>query len=112
MKSSLPEIEQPVPLATGKSKAEADCGRAGPHAHDPVNILLVDDDFRNLDVVESILKPSGHRLVRAETSDTALMALIQDDFACIVLDIQMPGMNGIELARLIKTRKRSQHIPI
>jgi signal transduction histidine kinase len=77
-----------------------------------VNILLVDDDTRNLDVLESILKPSGHRLVRAKTADEALIALINDDFACIVLDIQMPGMNGLELAHLIKTRKRSQHIPI
>jgi signal transduction histidine kinase len=86
--------------------------QAGPRTRDTVNILLVDDDARNLDVVESILKPSGHRLVRAETANAALMALVRDDFACIVLDIQMPGMNGIELARLIKTRKRSQHIPI
>ena len=112
MESSLSEIEQPVPPATGKKTADADRGQAGPRAHDTVNILLVDDDPRNLDVVESILKPSGHRLVRAETADAALMALIHNDFACIVLDIQLPGMNGIELARLIKTRKRSQHIPI
>jgi signal transduction histidine kinase len=112
MKSSLSETEKPVPPATGKKSTEADMGQASPRAHDTANILLVDDDSRNLDVVESILKPSGHRLVRAETADAALMALIQDDFACMVLDIQMPGMNGIELARLIKTRKRSQHIPI
>ena len=78
----------------------------------PVNILLVDDDARNLDVLESILKTDDHRLIRAETADAALMALINEEFACIVLDIQMPGMNGIDLARLIKTRKRSQHIPI
>jgi len=112
MESSLPQIEHPGPPVTGKATADAGRDQAGPRAQDTVNILLVDDDFRNLDVVESILKPSGHRLVRAETSDAALMALIQNDFACIVLDVQMPGMNGIELARLIKTRKRSQHIPI
>jgi signal transduction histidine kinase len=112
MKSALSETGNPVLFATGKKLANADLGQAGPRAHDTANILLVDDDARNLDVLESILKPSGHRLVRAETTDAALMALIHDDFACIVLDIQMPGMNGIELARLIKTRKRSQHIPI
>jgi signal transduction histidine kinase len=112
MKSALSEIENPILSATGKKTGNADLDRASPRAHDTANILLVDDNSRNLDVVESILQPSGHRLVRAETADAALMALIQDDFACIVLDIQMPGMNGIELARLIKTRKRSQHIPI
>jgi signal transduction histidine kinase len=112
MESSLREIEHPGRPVTGKETGDAGRGQAGPRAQDTVNILLVDDDFRNLDVVESILKPCGHRLVRAETSDAALMALINNDFACIVLDVQMPGMNGIELARLIKTRKRSQHIPI
>jgi signal transduction histidine kinase len=113
MESAVSEIEHPVPPAAEKKPAGAGSDRTGSHIHhDPVNILLVDDDFRNLDVLESILKPSGHRLVRAGTADAALMALIQDDFACVVLDIQMPGMNGIELARLIKTRKRSRHIPI
>ncbi len=75
-------------------------------------ILVVDDDVRNLDVVESILAAPHLRLVRAQTPDEALLALVHDEFACIVLDIQMPAMNGVELARLIKTRKRCQHIPI
>ncbi len=108
----LPETEDPVPLAAAKRDGAAESDRAAPQADDSVNILRVEDDTRNLDVVESILKPSGHRLVRAKTADEALIALIKDTFACIVLDIQMPGMNGLELARLIKTRKRSQHIPI
>ncbi|HEX9047506.1 MAG TPA: response regulator, partial [Verrucomicrobiae bacterium] len=77
-----------------------------------VNILLVDDDPRNLDVLENILNSPGYRLVRATTADEALLALIQSDFAAIVLDIQMPGMTGLELARLIKQRKRNQLIPI
>ena len=77
-----------------------------------VNILLVDDDARNLDVLESILQPAGHNLVRARTADEALIELIHGDFACIVLDVQMPGMDGLELARLIKTRKRCQYTPI
>ena len=78
----------------------------------PVNILLVDDEPRNLDVLESILETDDHRLVRAQTAEVALLELVRGEFACIVLDIQMPDMNGIELARLIKTRKRSQFIPI
>ena len=77
-----------------------------------VKVLLVDDEARNLQVLESILACPDYQLFRAETAEAALLELVQNDFACIVLDIQMPEMNGIELARLIKTRKRSQHIPI
>jgi PAS domain S-box-containing protein len=77
-----------------------------------VNILLVDDEVRNLDVLESILSSPGYRLVRAQSAQEALMALIDGEFAAIVLDIQMPGTNGLELAHLIKQRKRTQHIPI
>jgi PAS domain S-box-containing protein len=76
------------------------------------NILLVDDEVRNLEVLESILTEPNYHLVRARTADEALMALIDGTFAVIVLDIQMPGTNGIELANLIKQRKRTQHIPI
>jgi PAS domain S-box-containing protein len=79
---------------------------------DVVNILLVDDEVRNLDVLESILASPNHRLVRAQAAQEALMALIDGEFAAIVLDIQMPGTNGLELAHLIKQRKRTQHIPI
>ena len=77
-----------------------------------INILLVDDEARNLDVLESILQSPDYRLVRAKSADEALMALIQSDFAAIVLDVNMPDMNGFELAGLIKKRKRSRHIPI
>ena len=77
-----------------------------------VDILIVDDEVRNLDVLESILDSPTYRLVKARTAEEALLALIQQEFAAIVLDIQMPVMNGIELANLIKQRKRTQHIPI
>ncbi|HEX6898966.1 MAG TPA: response regulator [Thermoanaerobaculia bacterium] len=77
-----------------------------------VNILLVDDEPRNLDVLESILGTSGYRLVRAQTADEALLALLTDEFAAIVLDIMMPGTSGIELAHLIKQRKRTRDVPI
>lgn len=81
-------------------------------AADAVNVLLVDDDIRNLDVLGSILDSPELHLVRALTPEDALLALVHHEFACIVLDVQMPSMNGVDLARLIKTRKRSQHIPI
>jgi signal transduction histidine kinase len=77
-----------------------------------VNILLVDDEVRNLNVLEGLLQSPEHNLIRAQTAEEALLLLLEGEFAAIVLDIQMPGMNGIELANLIKQRKRTQHIPI
>lgn len=78
----------------------------------PVKILLVDDDPRNLTVLESVLDSPDLCLIRAQTAQDALLALVDGEFAAIVLDIQMPGINGIELAQLIKQRKRTQHIPL
>ena len=77
-----------------------------------VNILLVDDEIRNLDALESFLQSPDYTLIRALTAEHALLLLLEGEFAAIVLDIQMPGMTGIELANLIKQRKRTQHIPI
>jgi len=79
---------------------------------DAANILLVDDDQRNLDVLESILASPEYRLCRARTADEALLALVRDEFAVIVLDVRMPDISGYELAELIKQRKRTQHVPI
>jgi len=77
-----------------------------------VSILLVDDEARNLDVLETTLDSSEYRLVRALTAEQALLLLLEQEFAAIVLDIQMPGLSGLELAHLIKQRRRTQHIPI
>jgi PAS domain S-box-containing protein len=76
------------------------------------NILIVDDDARNLDALEAVLESTGCSLIRAESADEALLALLQHDFAALILDIRLPGMNGIELANLIKQRRRTQHVPI
>jgi signal transduction histidine kinase len=79
---------------------------------DHINILLVDDDARNLDVLESILTSPDYRLVRAQSADEALHALVTESFAVLVLDVRMPITDGLELAGLIKQRKRTQHLPI
>jgi signal transduction histidine kinase len=75
-------------------------------------VLLVDDDARNLLALEATLQDGDYRLVKAQTGDEALLALMNSDFAAIILDVAMPGVSGIELARLIKQRRRTSHIPI
>jgi signal transduction histidine kinase len=77
-----------------------------------VNILVVDDDARNLQVLESILASPLISIVRATNAQEALLALVEGEFAAIVLDVRLPDMTGIELAKLVKQRKRTQHIPI
>ena len=78
----------------------------------PINILIVDDEPGNLVVLETLLDDPGYRLVRAESAEQALLTLLAEDFALLILDIGMPGMSGLELARLIKRRKKTAAIPI
>ena len=78
----------------------------------PVDILLVDDEARNLDALEAILDDPGYRLLRAEDADSALRTLLNHDVAAIVLDIKMPGISGFELAKMIKDTKRFRETPI
>jgi PAS domain S-box-containing protein len=75
-------------------------------------ILMVDDRPENLMALEAILEPLGHELVRAHSGEEALREVLLQDFACILLDVQMPGMNGFETAELIKGRERSRFTPI
>jgi CheY-like chemotaxis protein len=75
-------------------------------------ILMVDDRPENLLALETILSPLGQELVHANSGEEALRALMRDDFALILLDAQMPGMNGFDTAALVKARRRTQDIPI
>jgi PAS domain S-box-containing protein len=76
------------------------------------SILMVDDRVENLVALEGILEPLGHTLVRAVSGEEALRKVLRQDFAVILLDVQMPGMNGFETANFIKSRDRSRHTPI
>jgi CheY-like chemotaxis protein len=75
-------------------------------------ILLVDDRPENLLALEAILSSLDQELVRAGSGEEALRALLKEDFALILLDAQMPGMDGFETAARIKRRSRTKDIPI
>ena len=77
-----------------------------------MKILLVDDNPANLLALESILADLGQELVKAYSGRQALRYLLNQDVAVILLDVNMPGMNGFETAELIRRRKRSEHTPI
>jgi len=78
----------------------------------PISILIVDDEPKNLTVLEAILESPDYRLVRADSGERALLALLNGDFALLILDIRMQGMTGFELARAIRERKKTANIPI
>src|SRR6185369_3109041 len=75
-------------------------------------ILLVDDRPANLAALEGTLGSLGHRLVKASSGREALAALRDEEFALILLHVQMPEMSGFETARLIRADPRTAHIPI
>src|SRR5690348_3261324 len=81
-------------------------------ASEQANILLVDDHWENLLALEASLSSLGQHLVKAQSGREALKYLLQDDFAVILLDVQMPDMNGFETASLIRSREKTQHTPI
>jgi signal transduction histidine kinase len=81
-------------------------------AEPKANVLLVDDHPGNLLALESILEPLHLNLVKARSGTEALKRLLEEDFAVVLLDVQMPGMNGFETAELIRDRDRSRHVPI
>jgi PAS domain S-box-containing protein len=77
-----------------------------------VNILIVDDYKENLVAIESILNSPEYNLILASSGDEALKHLLKKDFALILMDVKMPGMDGFETARYIKERERTKDIPI
>ncbi len=85
---------------------------AATQAQPKVKLLLVDDSPENLVSLEATLEGLGQELVFAGSGTDALRRLLEDDFAAILLDVKMPGMDGFQTAELIRARKRSRHTPI
>jgi PAS domain S-box-containing protein len=87
---------------------------AGPQApaRDELPVLLVDDRPENLQALEAVLSPLGYPLQTARSGGEALRLLLERDYALILLDVRMPGMDGLETAGLIKGRVRSAEVPI
>lgn len=81
-------------------------------ADEKINILLVDDQPQNLLSLEAILGAPDYNLVRALSGEEALKRLLRENFTVILLDAQMPQMDGFETAIIIKRREQSKHIPI
>ena len=77
-----------------------------------VNILLVDDHPENLLALESVLEGLGQNLIRAGSGEEALKHLLDRDFAVVLMDVQMPGMDGFETARYMREREKTRHTPI
>lgn len=75
-------------------------------------ILLVDDREQNLLALEAVLSSLDQVLVKASSGEEALRALLKDEYALILLDAQMPGMDGFETASRIKARMRTKNVPI
>lgn len=98
-----------LPSASGAAALDASLSSTSGAA---ISILIVDDEPKNLTVLETVLDDPGYHLVRAESADEALLALMSGEFALLILDIRMPGMTGLELAKMIKARKRTARVPI
>jgi signal transduction histidine kinase len=78
----------------------------------PVKFLIVDDREENLFAIEQVLRRDGLELVMAQSARVALEALLVNDFALAIIDVQMPEMDGVELAEIMRAAERTQHVPI
>ena len=92
--------------------ATPDTPSSPPAAAEKVNILMVDDSPDKLLAMESVLESLGQNLVKVPSGEEALRILLKREFALILLDVNMPGMDGFETAQMIRKRKSLEHIPI
>ena len=79
---------------------------------DPSKILIVDDLPENLQALEALLRHDQRAIYQAASGEQALALLLEHEFALAILDVQMPGMDGFELAEVMRSTTRTRHIPI
>src|SRR3954470_17850641 len=84
------------------------------HVADPLqaSILIVDDDVVSLRAMENVLQNLGARLVTASSGEEALRAVEAEDFAAILMDVRMPGIDGFTTAKMIRERPRTKYTPV
>ncbi|MGH2802188.1 MAG: response regulator, partial [Thermoleophilaceae bacterium] len=75
-------------------------------------ILVVDDQADSLLAIETVLAPLGHHVGTAQSGEEALKQLLERDYAVIVMDVRMPGLDGFETVELIKQRRRSEEVAV
>ena len=86
--------------------------RASATSRDPVKFLLVDDVPENLLALEALLRRDGLQIETARSGTEALELLLVHDFALALLDVQLPGMDGFELAEIMRGTERTRRVPI
>src|SRR6476659_11502652 len=99
---------------TNRPRTVTQRAEKNPAMNNPISakILLVDDTPSKLFSLASLLENAGHQIVQARSGKEALRVLLKQDFALILLDVSMPGMDGFETAELLRQRKNSEYTPI
>ncbi len=100
----------PRPVAPAPDGQTDPIATAAPHAR--ARVLLVDDRARDLMTLQAVLEPLGHELVPVRSGEAALRELLRGEFTVVILDVEMPGMDGFETARYVKSIERTRHLPI
>jgi len=76
------------------------------------NILIVDDREENLITLEGIIESPELKIIRAMSGNEALSLMLEYNFSLVLMDVQMPGMDGFETAEIMRSNERTKHIPI
>ena len=100
------------PPSSPLSEAEAITAETAVESAPQAKILLVDDEPKSLFALQELLSTLGQNLMIAQSGEEALRLALKNDFAVILLDVRMPGIDGFETARLIRSRERSRLTPI